>query len=249
MESAYLIEGRFYGYRENPRRTDSPLLKVKLVAKVGRRGHVKVRYEDGPHPGLEEYVKTRQIVVPWSDRRVFLRDEEQFERLHEHAKGVRGGAIVDAIRRILESSGEPSAGAEVGGLSMPLDEVENITMRAGLEGPPEKLHPLGFVDRQGDVHLPLEGAERLARAFAAAEPQTVLMYIEDFEEQYRAKGYAQGERYYHDLLRQYQPGFALARQWAGFEREVEELQKEIGRLRGLVSMAARNTRRDLTRYL
>jgi len=171
------------------------------VAKVGRRGHVKVRYEDGPHPGLEEYVKTRQIVVPWSDRRVFLRDEEQFERLHEHAKGVRGGAIVDAIRRILESSGEPSAGAEVGGLSMPLDEVENITMRAGLEGPPEKLHPLGFVDRQGDVHLPLEGAERLARAFAAAEPQTVLMYIEDFEEQYRAKGYAQGERYYHDLLR------------------------------------------------
>jgi hypothetical protein len=32
----------------------------------------------------------------------------------------------------------------------------------------------------------------------------------------------------------YLPGFAIARQWAGFDREVEQLQKEIARLRGLV---------------
>jgi hypothetical protein len=36
----------------------------------------------------------------------------------------------------------------------------------------------------------------------------------------------------------YQPAWALARQWAGFDRELEELQKEIARLRSLVMRAA-----------
>jgi hypothetical protein len=34
------------------------------------------------------------------------------------------------------------------------------------------------------------------------------------------------------------PGWAVARQWADFDQEVEQLKKEIGRLRGLVSQAA-----------
>jgi hypothetical protein len=90
--------------------------------------------------------------------------------------------------------------------------------------------------------LPLEGAERLARAFADAEPENVLMYIEDREEELKRRGYIPGDRYLHDLLSQYQPGWALVRQWAGFEREVEELQKEIARLRSLVSRAASELR-------
>jgi len=64
------------------------------------------------------------------------------------------------------------------------------------------------------------------------------MDVEDSEERYRAEGYAPGQRYMHDLLRGRQPAWALARQWAGTDREVEMLQKEIGRLRGLVSQAA-----------
>jgi hypothetical protein len=42
----------------------------------------------------------------------------------------------------------------------------------------------------------------------------------------------------HELLRQYSPGWPLARQWAGFEQEVEQLKKEIGRLRQLITRAA-----------
>jgi hypothetical protein len=38
------------------------------------------------------------------------------------------------------------------------------------------------------------------------------------------------------------PGFAIARQWAGFEQKSEQLQKEIARLRGLVSTAAYDLR-------
>jgi hypothetical protein len=64
------------------------------------------------------------------------------------------------------------------------------------------------------------------------------MYIEDREERLRAAGFAPGQRYLHDLLRDYQPGWALARQWAGLERETEMLQREIGRMRSLVTEAA-----------
>jgi hypothetical protein len=120
---------------------------------------------------------------------------------------------------------------------MPEAELERIIGRAGLKKEAVDLHPFAFCDRLADVHLPVEAAEALARAFAAAEPEMVLMCIED-QEELKLRGNAPGERYLHDLLRQDAPGFALARQWAGFEREVEQLQQEIRRLRQLLSMAA-----------
>lgn len=234
MQTASLVEGRYYVFREKPR-PGAPILKVRLIEKVGRRGHVKVRYEDGPHPGLEEYVNVRQLVVPWGERQALLRDEERVARIAETAR--REPAREEAISTVLAATGEPSAGAGEW-LTMPEDELQRIVDRAGLTEQPAELHPLGFVDRFGDVHLPLDGAERLARAFAAAEPDNVLMYIDDREEELRRRGNVPGDRYLHDVLRQYQPGWALARQWAGFDRAVEELQKEIARLRSLVSRAA-----------
>src|SRR5690242_10413831 len=109
MESALLDEGKLYGFREK-RGRDIPLLKVKLLAKVGRGGRIQVRYEDGPHPGLEEYVHSRQIVVPWSERRRLLRDEEREARLEEAEKG--DSAHAEAVATVLGCSGEPSAWAE-----------------------------------------------------------------------------------------------------------------------------------------
>lgn len=87
------------------------------------------------------------------------------------------------------------------------------------------------------MHLPLELAERLAHAYASAEPEIVLRYIEDQEREYKARGYRPGERYYHELLRQHTPGFAFAHHWAGHQEEVEILHAEIERLRLLVKSA------------
>lgn len=64
------------------------MLQIKLLDKVGRKGKLKVRFEDGPHPGLEEYVSSRQLVVPWGERRALLRDEELAARLEEHARDL-----------------------------------------------------------------------------------------------------------------------------------------------------------------
>lgn len=182
---------------------------------------------------------TRRLVVPWGDRKALLRDEERLRRLDEHARDAgRNAALAEAVATVLASSGEPSAWAEWDGLSMPEDELERIAHRAGLEKPPVELHPLAFCDRRGDLHLPLEAGEALARAFATAEPETVLMAIQDREEELRLSGNVPGQRYMHDILRDHLPGFAIVRQWAGFDQELEQLQKEIGRLRGLVSSAA-----------
>jgi hypothetical protein len=237
VEGKRLVIGRSYAYRER-RSTDSPLLKVKLLDKVGRKGKVKIRFDEGPHPGLEEYVNTRQIIVPWGERKALLRDEERAARLEEYARDMTDGALSEAGTAVLASTGEP--GAYVGGptTAMREEELQRILDRAGVETPPIDLHLLAYRDRDGYVHLPLDAMVGLAKAFAAAEPQTVVGYLDDEEEELRLKGNQPGERWYHQYLRELSPGFALARQWAGLEQEAELLRKEIARLRTLVSGAA-----------
>lgn len=133
VERDALVEGRLYAYREKSR-PGTPFLKVKLIEKVVGRPKVKIRFEDGPYPGLEEYVLTRRLVVRWGERKAVLRDEERLQRLDEHARSAgRNGALAEAVATILASSGEPSAWAEWDGVSMPEDELERIARRAGLE--------------------------------------------------------------------------------------------------------------------
>lgn len=43
--------------------------------------------------------------------------------------------------------------------------------------------------------------------------------------------------YLHDLLRRYEAGWALARQWCGQEQEIARLRAEIDRLPSLVLTA------------
>jgi hypothetical protein len=100
MISEALVEGRFYAYRER-RGPGHPLIKVKLLEKLGRRGKLRVRFMDGPYPGLEDYVNTRQLVVPWGERRAFLRDEEREQRLEEYCRETRDPAVAEATSAFL----------------------------------------------------------------------------------------------------------------------------------------------------
>jgi hypothetical protein len=237
MEAAQLTVGRSYAYREK-RQPRQPILRVTLLALVGRGGRVQVRFEDGEFPGLVDYAHTRQLIIPWGDRKALLRDEERMEQIKKTERG--GGvdkAVQVAIEAVLTSTGEDSVWLTAHGLEGPVDAVERIMRRAKLQGGPTALHPLAFVDRFGTVHVPTFGAEALARAFASCEPESVAMYLEGEESKMRAKGYAPGDRFYHDCLREQRPGFAVARQWAGFDQELESLQKEISRLRDLLLRA------------
>jgi hypothetical protein len=233
--------GHSYAYREK-RGPGHPMFKVKLLDKVGRKGKVKIRFEDGPHPGLEEYVSTRQLVVAWGGRTAVMRDEASAAALAEHAARTADRALGRAVSVVLEATGEPSAVADANGATIAEAELRRILHRAGLSTEPVDLHLLAYRDRHGDVHLPLEAAVRVARAFAAAEPRTVTGLLDDAEEEIRLRGNRPGERWWHDYLRENSPGFALARQWAGLEQEAAALREEIARLRSLLSRAAAELR-------
>jgi len=108
-----------------------------------------------------------------------LRDEKLAAALDAHAAQVADPALGEAASAVLASTGEAGAGADAAGTAMSESELQRIIDRTGLTAAPTELHPLAYRDRHGNVHLPLEAAVALARAFAAAEPQTVVGYLDD----------------------------------------------------------------------
>lgn len=116
------------------------MLKVTLLDKVGRKGEIKIRFEDGPHPGLEEFISTRQIVCAWGQRNAVLRDEQRDAQLQEYVAPLGDKALSEAASAVLYSTGE--SGAYVGDTvtAMSEDEVQRILDRAGLTTPPQDLH-------------------------------------------------------------------------------------------------------------
>lgn len=173
----------------------------------------------------------------WGERQAFLKDEER-ARIFDEARQGPNQALHGAIETVMVATGYADASADDDGtVHMEAVELREVARQAGLPQNLEELHEAAYVDRIGEMHLPVEVAEQLAHAYASAEPEIVLIYIEDFESEYKAKGYEPGKRYYHDILREETPGFALARYWAGHEEEIAQLRREIERLRQLVISA------------
>jgi hypothetical protein len=225
-----------------------PLIHVAVVDKVDRTKQVKVRHVDEPHAGMEEYVAFRHVVVSWKERRRFLSDEQKLAQVREMSAGV-DFVTKEAVQFVLEATGENAFFVHSDGhLSADHEPLLRVAVRARLTPDPDALDPHAFVDRDGNVQMTFAGAEKLAMAVAAAEPDTVTMYVAEAEDVYEARGYDMGERFWHEHLRKQRPIYALARQWAGFETEVARLRQEIGRLRNLLSMAADDLRKaGLTR--
>lgn len=237
MQHTEIEVGQKYALRERLS-AGQPLLQVQVLEKVGHGGQVKIRRLSEPHTGLEEYVKTRQFVARWSERDAFLKDEERARRFDE-ARPKPNQALAGAIKTVMVATGYDDGFADDDGtVHMEAVELREVARLAGLPQNLEDIHPLAYVDRQGQMHLPVEVAEQLAHAYAGAEPELVLMYIGDKEKEYKARGYEPGERFWHDELRRDMPGFALARYWAGHEEEIAFLRTEIERLRSLVTTAA-----------
>ena len=237
MQGGEIEVGHKYGMREKVS-VGEPLLQVQVLDKAGKRGQVKVRRLSEPHTGLEEWVTTRKLVVRWGERQRFLKDEER-EAQFDQARPKPNQALAGAIETIMCASGYGDADADDDGtVHMEAVELREIARLAGLPQKLEDLHPLAYVDHSGVMHLPVELAERLAHAYATAESEMVLMYIEDKENEYKYRGNEPGERFWHDYLREHMPGFALARYWAGHEEEIAYLRAEIDRLRTLLVNAA-----------
>lgn len=228
--------GKEYGVRLtiSPGR---PLLHVRVLQKVDRTKQVQVEHLDGEHQGMTEFLTFRHVVVPWSEQRRFLQEEEAFRRVRE-ASSDADPVYRDAVQIALEASGETTLFVHGDGhLSADPVHLLRVAARANLPTSLKALDSLAFVDSLGRARMTFGAAERLARAFAAKEPDSITMALAVTEKEYEASGYAPGEHWQHDQLRKLRPVHALIRQWAGGDSEAIRLADEVERLQGLVRLA------------
>ena len=233
MLAQEMKRGVLLARRDPPKDVDAPLTKVRVVS-APRARQVKVRYEEGDLAGLEEWVPSRTLVCPWGDRSAFLRDEQRAARLREASEAVWDKVVEDAISAVLTATGEE--GGFIRSWATDLDKLKRLWSRAHLDGDPLN-EPLAYKDRFGTAHLSFNSTLRFAQAFAAAEPEPCLMFVQEWEDKLRAEGFELGNRHSHQLLREWTPGHALVRDWAS-RSEVALLRKEIERLHRVVELAS-----------
>ncbi len=240
MEARDIQAGHEYAIRE-PLRSREPLQRVRIIERA-RTGKWKAEWID-PNPGLVDYVKSANIVVPWGKRKQFLADERRHDELARLAKEQwdgQDGPVTEAVNIVFEASGEDLSVWREGILTYDAPALERVAARAGVE-PPE--HPLGYCDRSGQSHLPFDVVLELARAFAAAEPNTVLSTIDAMERRYMTEMRTPGESHLVPLVNRWRAAWALARQWAGHDAAIAARESEIEDLRRLVERTIWDLRR------
>lgn len=208
-----------------------------------RSGKWRVEWVE-PNPGLVDYIRSRDVIVEWGDRRGFLRDERNALALAETVE--RSGFPGDqhpldrAVGLVLDASGERSVYVHKGILHFDPDALERIATRAGTTVPE---HPSGYRDRQGEHHLPWNCALQLAEAFARSEPTTVLTPIDAQEAELSVRSRQPGEQYLVSLLTEYRAAWAIVRQWASHDAAVALREERIRQLEELLTRVLWDLRR------
>jgi hypothetical protein len=205
---------------------------VRVLERV--RGQWKIEWIE-PNPGLQEFVKSSNIVVPWKQRKAFLKEESNWQHLREASEATWPGPehpVDNAVTSILEATGERVGCYRSGVLSGDADAFERISDRAHI---PIEVRPPAYVDREGRIHVPFEQATAIAKAFAMSEPDVVLAYIASEEEEIEQMERASDGPMLLRLHNRYIAGWSLVRQWAGFDAARAEREKEVERLRRVIS--------------
>jgi hypothetical protein len=238
MLATDLVTGRDYAQRTKPHDVNCPLHKVTFIAPA-KAGKAKVRHADGELDGLEEWVPTRTLMCLWGERQAFLRDESRWNALQQAAARDYDPVVEEAISTVFEATGDETGFIRV--WSVDPNRAQRLWRRAGRDGTPDQ-HPLAYTDRHGQLNLPYETALEFAQAFAAAEPEACIHYIQEWEDRLRAEGYESGQRHSHSFLRQQRPAYALVREWTQ-SGDLELLRQENTRLRQLLQQALEALRR------
>jgi len=228
---AEIKAGTEYALRER-RVAGTPFQRVRVIDHI-RRNKWKVEWID-PNPGLIDYVESVQLIVPWKERRDFLKDEENEERLRrhneQHGYDRVSSPIAIALGHVFQSTGEEVCFYR-GTLTGSPDAVSRLKTRAGVAA--ARQSPAVYVDRQGILHLPFDEVIELARRFCGAEPAAVLVGAEATERRWMRKA-SHGEDHIISLLNGHRAAWALVRQWAGHDAAIALREAEIRRLERLL---------------
>ena len=230
MQKSYIHPGVEYAFREK-RTPGTPLEHVRVIQHA-RANKWKVEWID-PNPGLVHYASSIQLVAPWKERKTFLQEEENEQRLRDH-NGQHGyvsddDPVVMALYEVYESAGDELSFYK-GCLTAKPEVLARFRARIGL--PPKEVAYPGYVDRAGKVHLRFDEALELARKFCATEPGPVLLSAETAERKWESDT-RRGEDYLVKLLNQYRAAWALIRQWAGQDAAIAAKEAKIRELERL----------------
>jgi hypothetical protein len=239
MDKKSIMPGKHYGIREH---AGAELQHVKILEPV-RSGKWRVQWVK-PNPGLVDYIRSRDVVVEWTDRHAFLRDERNAQALadaversdfpgDQHPLGTAVGLVLDA-------TGERTVYCHKGILHFDRAGIERVAARARIAVPE---HPVGYRDRHGQHYLPWNCALELAEAFARSEPATVLDPIDAQEGEWSLQARQMGQQHLVSLLTEYRAAWALVRQWAGHDAAIAMREERIRQLEELLTRVMWELRR------
>jgi hypothetical protein len=174
MLAADLAVGHVYAQRAKPQDAECALDKIIFLGPA-RAGKAKIRHVDGDLDCLEEWVPTRTVVCLWGERQAFLRDESRWHALQEATARVYDPIVEEAISTVFEATGDETGFTRV--WTIDPERAQRLWRRTGLDGPPDQ-HPLAYTDRRGQLNFPFETALQFAQAFAAAEPEPCIHYVQ-----------------------------------------------------------------------
>jgi hypothetical protein len=235
MDKKNIEIGGEYAFRDPPK-PGVEFQRVKVLELV--RSKWRVRWIE-PNEGLEDFVKSSSLIVPWKERQPYLRDEQRRLALARQCDRTWRGhndPTCSAVTTVFDTTGERWIGIDNdGSLYADPEALQRLCDRIGVQVPHDEQY--GYTDRFGRVHEPYELGYRLAVAFAQAEPQTVLLDIDTQQRRWEIDARDPANSYLVDLLRDFRAEFAIIRQWAGHDKAVAMREAEIERLTGLVRQA------------
>lgn len=222
----------------------APATRVEvLLLPKGRGGRCKIRHLEGELAGLEEFVANAHLRSRWSEWKRITRDEARELALiaATEANTRLAEVTVEAASLVLSATGEDLYFEGHRSYTRHLDPeaLDRVSTRACLKEARWGSAP-AYTDRRGRLAVPNTGLVDLAVAFAAAEPETVHLYLDNEEAEHLAGNFGYGADHRH-LLR-LKPAIAIARQWAGGAAEHKHVHNELARLKLLLYEALRALR-------
>lgn len=253
--------GEEWAYRESAHALDCPVVPARIL-QFGppKSNKVRVCMLGGEYAGLEMWIPRIRLLVPWRDAEAWLRDERLFAAAAEASMAQHGSLEYEAAMVVADAYPQPGdiqiSYGRKGGATVRVRDLAAVARDLGLREADLVSEPLGFVDRHGEYVGPWSVAYRLVRRVAEIYGDQVLAKVAAEESKLQEgtiRGYTihttRGEATFippelsKEFLRRRQPIFNLVRSWCGepviarFD-EIEALQREVARLRGLVEQAA-----------
>lgn len=186
-----------------------------------------------PRKKKASLIYSKDILCEWSERNKYAKDERRAQLLREDTVREWPGEehpLDTAAYEVLFASGE-AIDFSKGILSGYPDSLNRIAERARFKWPS---YATSYTDRCGVRYCPWVVALALAKAFAAAEPSTVLLRIELDERKWEVQTRAAGGSHMLPLLEHYRAAWAIIRDWVGQDARGARLEAEVRHLRQLI---------------